>query len=190
MNPSDDAKKRFQEVSEAYATLGTPANRKTYDRQASASSASSSYSGYGDNVGTGGGFYYDADDNVNRRARATYAWDYQRRRRAAEQAASSSASSPFGRAGQSTGGFSDASNDAFETLAAQQRAREARNRARQTGSEAASMEDKLYQADVANPLIRFGQVVALLYIVYKAGTFFVGPNSAAQQPNGRANRRG
>ena len=31
----------------------------------------------------------------------------------------------------------------------------------------------MYQADVANPLVRFAQVVAMLWLVYKAGTFFV-----------------
>jgi hypothetical protein len=63
--------------------------------------------------------------------------------------------------------------DAFETLAAQQRAREARNRARQQGSEAWSSAEKEYQSDVANPFMRFGQVVVMLYLVWKAGTYFV-----------------
>ncbi|SPO24735.1 related to ATPase family protein [Ustilago trichophora] len=186
VNPSEDAKKRFQEVSEAYATLGTPANRKSYDRQSSASSSSGNYSGYGDNVGPGG-YHYNAEDNVNRRARATYAWDYQRRRRAADSQ-SAQQGPGFGRQTHSSIFNDTSSNDAFETLAAQQRAREARNRARQMGSDAATMEEKAYQADVANPLIRFGQVMVLMYVVYKAGTFFVGAQSNNSN-SGRANRR-
>ncbi|CBQ71768.1 related to ATPase family protein [Sporisorium reilianum SRZ2] len=175
VNPSDDAKKRFQEVSEAYATLGSAANRKVYDRQAQ--SAPGGGGGYGDNVGSGAGaaYYYNAEDNANRRARATYAWDYQRRRRSQEQAQYANAQAGAG-AGRQTHSsiFDSGEGSAFETLAAQQRAREARNRARQSGSAASTMEQKAYQADVANPLVRFGQVVVMLYLVYKAGTFFVG----------------
>nr|CDI52426.1 related to ATPase family protein [Melanopsichium pennsylvanicum 4] len=167
VNPSEDAKRRFQEVSEAYATLGTPANRKSYDGQASASfCGGASYGGYGDNVGGGGGggfgYGYDADDNANRRARATYAWDYQRRRKAAESQArhnatdSSSRGTTFGRQTHSSIVNENSNNDdAFEILAAQQRAREVRNRARQEGSEAWTREETAYQADVANPFVRF-----------------------------------
>ncbi|CDR88669.1 related to ATPase family protein [Sporisorium scitamineum] len=190
VNPSEDAKKRFQEVSEAYATLGSAANRRVYDRQSQSQSQSSAFSGgggggYGDNVGGGGGYYYNAEDNANRRARATYAWDYQRRRRSQDQ-------SQYNTTGTGAGGrqthssiFNDNSDgSAFETLAAQQRAREARNRARQMGSQANTMEEKAYQADVANPLVRFGQVVVMLYLVYKAGTFFVG-NQQEKRGGGR-----
>lgn len=162
VNPSDDAKKRFQEVSEAYATLGTPANRRTYDRQSSsASTAGGGGGGYGDNVGRG--YAWDAEDNANRRARATYAWDYQRRRKQQDQRT-------YGRQASM---YTSEEGDAFETLAAQQRAREARNRARQQGSEAWSSAEKEYQSDVANPFMRFGQVVVMLYLVWKAGTYFV-----------------
>ena len=189
VNPSDDAKKRFQEVSEAYATLGTPANRKSYDRQASSSSSSSSssYGGYGDNVG-GGGYAYNADDNVNRRARATYAWDYQRRRRAAEQAAQRGATGASSGPGRQTHSsiFNESDSSAFETLAAQQRAREERNRARQTGSAAWTSEEKAYQADVANPLVRFGQVLVMFYLVYKAGTYFAAKDNTTSRQNRRS----
>ncbi|EST07530.1 ATPase, AFG1-like protein [Kalmanozyma brasiliensis GHG001] len=180
VNPSEDAKKRFQEVSEAYATLGTPANRKSYDR---ASQPSAGGGGYGDNVG-GGGYHYNAEDNANRRARATYAWDYQRRRKAQETSSQSQRahSSIFNRAETMGAGSGDT---AFETLAAQQRAREERNRARQAGSDAWSMEDKAYQNDVSNPFVRFGQVVVMLYLVYKAGTMFVG----GERRENRAGRR-
>lgn len=186
VNPSEDAKKRFQEVSEAYATLGTPANRRTYDRQSAPSSGGQYGGGYGDNVGRGFGYAYNAEDNANRRARATYAWDYQRRRKAQE---STSQQAEAGRQSHSSiFKESESGSDAFETLAAQQRAREARNRARQTGSAAWSETERAYQSDVANPFVRFGQVVVMLYLVYKAGTFFVGPNATGGS-NGRANRR-
>ncbi len=56
--------------------------------------------------------------------------------------------------GDASGGSGD--NSAFETLAAQQRARR-EEQARQTGSEAANSAEKMYQSDVANPLVRFGQ---------------------------------
>ncbi|TKY86708.1 hypothetical protein EX895_004348 [Sporisorium graminicola] len=194
VNPSEDAKRRFQEVSEAYATLGSAANRRVYDRQSQASSSSSR--AYGDNVGGGGGagaYYYNADDNANRRARATYAWDYQRRRRSQEQSQYNTATGTgMGRQTHSSifnnndGSASGAERSAFETLAAQQRAREARNRARQMGSQASTMEQRAYQADVANPLVRFGQVVVMLYLVYKAGTMFVGTQQ--QERKGVARR--
>ena len=109
VNPSEDAKKQFQAVSEAYATLGNGANRKAYDRQSSPH--------YGDNVATGAAYRYNADDNANRRARATYAWDYHRRRRAPQHPAQSETP-------HDSMYSTDAS--AFETLAAKQRAREAK----------------------------------------------------------------
>lgn len=175
VNPSDDAKKRFQEVSEAYATLGHPAQRKTYDRQSS-SSRGGGGGGYGDNVGFGLGYAYNAEDNINRRARATYAWDYQRRRKAQEsQQYSQTPRGGVGSAGWARQSHSSIFNEAengggsaFETLAAQQRAREARNKARQTWT----TEEKMYQSDLANPFVRFGQVVVMLYLVWKLGTFF------------------
>lgn len=187
VNPSDDAKKRFQEVSEAYATLGQPTNRRSYDRQSSASPAA-----YGDNVGSRsrGAYFYDAQDNVNRRARATYAWDYQRRRKAADSQNAARQSASFNES--ATRARADAmrtgSDTAFETLAAQQREREARNRARNSSSTASAMQQRAYQADVANPLVRFGQVVVMLYLVYKAGTFFVA-NADTTSPRSRDARK-
>ncbi|PWZ00718.1 DnaJ-domain-containing protein [Testicularia cyperi] len=211
VNPSDDAKRRFQEVSEAYATLGSAGSRRAYDRDRDSQGQSSSYyGGYGDNVGRGSGYAYDPNDNVNRRARATYAWEYQRRRRAGgpsspgsgsasggfygDASASSSGSgagmgrqthsSIFNDAFTHTGSSSTSSTSAFEKLAAQQRAREERNRARQSGSAASRAEESAYQADVANPIVRFAQVVVTLYIVFKAGTFFVDRDQqSSRSPN-------
>ncbi|KAE8192862.1 hypothetical protein CF336_g4246 [Tilletia laevis] len=66
----DDAKRKFQEVSEAYATLGQERSRRAYDAGRS-SSSSSSYAQYN----TSGGA---SSMNAERRARAAYAWDYTR----------------------------------------------------------------------------------------------------------------
>ncbi|KAJ1038274.1 hypothetical protein NDA11_001272 [Ustilago hordei] len=188
VNASDDAKKRFQEVSEAYATLGHPSQRKTYDRQSQ--SPSTRPSAYGDNVHTGFGYTHNAQDNINRRARATYAWDYQRRRKAQEsyQYQTQPGGVGGGRGRQTHSSIFRQSKDgasAFETLAAQQRAREARNRARQTRSEVYSEEERMYEAHVANPLVRFAQVVVMLYLVWKGGTMFT-----ASGPTGGKEARG
>jgi len=74
MNREDEnAKRKFQEVSEAYATLGQERSRRAYD--ASRYSSSPSGGSYGYSM-TGG----PSSMNAERRARAAYAWDYTRRR--------------------------------------------------------------------------------------------------------------
>ncbi|CAD6972881.1 unnamed protein product [Tilletia controversa] len=94
----DDAKRKFQEVSEAYATLGQERSRRAYDAGRS-SSSSSSYAQYN----TSGGA---SSMNAERRARAAYAWDYTRRRSDSSRArAARGASDAHSSGKQAFGGF-------------------------------------------------------------------------------------
>ncbi|PWN51520.1 hypothetical protein IE53DRAFT_386106 [Violaceomyces palustris] len=149
-----------------------------------------------------GGYYYDPNNNANRRARATYAWDYQRRRtdtpRAQrtnyhqEKATSSGAAAraasgaSFGSGGASPWAAAADGSEShfgrqshFERLAAAQRRREEMARASGRGRAASGFtyqqEAKDQEAESWSPVWRFVQVVGLMFFIFKAGTLFAEP---------------
>ncbi|PWN18518.1 DnaJ-domain-containing protein [Microstroma glucosiphilum] len=106
VNRDDEgAKKKFQEVSEAWGVLGNERGRRDYDRQLRTG-------GGGGGGGPTQNYSYDPGDNAARRARATYAWEYQRRR----------GDSNRGRAGQARSGRA-AADEQEDTRSAHARAR-------------------------------------------------------------------
>ncbi|PWN33616.1 DnaJ-domain-containing protein [Meira miltonrushii] len=184
---SEESKVKFQQVSEAYATLGNESSRKQYDRQRSST-------GFGARRGGGGaGMRYDSD-NLQRRATASYAWDYQRRNaaRAFKKANASSQSASGQRAGmgsdstyrthyQHDGNSAAEDRSMFERLAEQQRKREAAMQARyeeqnsggdgrtRRGDAASSMYDQSGQT--SSHLVRFMQVTGLFGFIFYCSTF-------------------
>ena len=122
------------------------------------------------------GYNYDASDNANRRARATYAWEYQRRRgdtpRTQRAQQSSSASS-------SSSSSSSYAASSFETLAQRQMRREQMASGRGRAARENAQSSREHEANVASSLVRFLQMGAMLFIVFKAGGMFV---SASGQP--------
>lgn len=184
---SEESKVKFQKVSEAYATLGNESSRKQYDRQRSST-------GFGARRGgAGAGMRYDSD-NLQRRATASYAWDYQRRNaaRAFKKANASSQSANGQRAGmgsdsayrthyQHDGNSAAEDRSMFERLAEQQRKREAAMQARyeekinggdgrtRTADAASSMYDQGVQS--SSHLVRFMQVTGLFGFIFYCSTF-------------------
>lgn len=194
---SEESKKKFQRVSEAYATLGSESSRKQYDQQRT----------FGARRGGGGGragMRYDSD-NLQRRATATYAWDYQRRTaaRAFKKANESSSSGSAKRTSdnayrthyQHDGGSSSSSaqedRTMFERLAEQQRKREAAMQARhgeqnyggdgrtKRGDTTSSMYEQGDQS--SSHLVRFLQVSGLFGFIFYCSAFMSdgGSNSPA-----------
>lgn len=184
---SEESKIKFQQVSEAYATLGNESARKQYDRQKSST-------GFGARRGTGtAGMRYDSD-NLQRRATASYAWDYQRRNaaRAFKKANSSSQSANGQRAGmgsdstyrahyQHDGNSAEQDRTMFERLAEQQRKREAAMQARYEG-QGNEGDGKIKRGDAASSmyerndqtsshLVRFLQVTGLFGFIFYCSTF-------------------
>lgn len=184
---SEESKVKFQQVSEAYATLGNETSRKQYDRQRSST-------GFGARRGGGGtsGMRYDSD-NLQRRATASYAWDYQRRNaaRAFKKANASSQSANGQRAGmgsdsayrthyQHDASSAEQDRTMFERLAEQQRKREAAMQARyeeqggggdgrtRRGDATSSMYEQADQT--SSHLVRFLQVTGLFGFIFYCST--------------------
>ncbi|EPQ26605.1 uncharacterized protein PFL1_05926 [Pseudozyma flocculosa PF-1] len=187
VNPSDDAKKKFQQVSEAYATLGSETARRVYDRDTSASSMQ-----YGGGGGAATpGYSYDPTSNASRRARATYAWNHTRRSHPSSSSSSSSSQQRSESAGRQThSSIFTHTKSHFETLAARQRRREELNnhRARSgvggAGGRAARQhydETRTLQEESSSAVVRFLQVGFMLYVVFKLGTMFVGSSAVGAQ---------
>lgn len=144
--------------------------RRDYDRRLSegySTSGSSSMSPRGP---------YDSSDNTARRARATYAWDYQRKHSGPRTARS--ASSTYHRHGTFTssagaGGAATASERvAFDQLQARVARREAAAAARAADAGRAerqqAWDDEAAASSSAGTVLRFGQVMLML-----AGTFWI-----------------
>lgn len=73
--------KRFQAISEAYATLGNVDARRAYDSSLT-SSSSSAYAGPSSSATGSSSYWYpqqEMETSSTRRARANYAWEYTRR---------------------------------------------------------------------------------------------------------------
>ncbi|KAE8233629.1 hypothetical protein CF326_g1332 [Tilletia indica] len=177
----DDAKRKFQEVSEAYATLGHERTRRAYD--ADRGSSSSSYSQYN----TSGGA---SSMNAERRARAAYAWDYTRRRSDSSRARASRGSSDahssarnaftgFGRGGvgpeTSFGVDDEHPADRLERLAERERRRQRARAAaggeyeRGSASSGSTGNDGAHGTDVS-AIVRFFQGAGIFLVVLWAGT--------------------
>lgn len=176
---SDESKTKFQEVSEAYATLGQESSRKQYDRQRPTSA-------FGTPRASRGGMRYDSD-NLQRRATASYAWEYQRRNTArAHQKANAKGNTAHGASSSSdgtgrahyqhegtrfgTGGASPSgtagNGSMFERLAKQQQKREAAAAARQQSSDRrGDFVSPDYGAGTSSHLVRFMQVTAVLGLI-------------------------
>ncbi|PWN29910.1 DnaJ-domain-containing protein [Jaminaea rosea] len=197
LNRDDEgAKKRFQEVSEAWNTLGNEKSRRDYDRQLQGG-------GGGGGMGRRGtaGYSYDSTDNTARRARASYAWEYQRRRSDSNRARAGAARhDPFNTSSSS------ASASSFHAYAERQRKREsalhasrvangspaassaaaaaagagasaasgASSTASAPGFEAAARE---HAAQSASALVRFLQVGAAFVVVWVVGSGFAAKGS-------------
>ncbi|UZJ53916.1 hypothetical protein CBS101457_003236 [Exobasidium rhododendri] len=182
---SDDANKKFQEVSEAYSTLGQAESRKDYDRQLSNASL-------GSTRGVNRGQYRYASENVQRRASASYAWDYQRRRAnpRPEQAGTSSRSAyhEFGQGNSSSSSTSGSGSSMFERFAERERKKDAAASARMSDARRAANNPNSnggfasreeYEAQTASPLLRFCQVAGVFYVVFYLGTKL----GASKEPN-------
>ncbi|CAO1625393.1 unnamed protein product [Parajaminaea phylloscopi] len=184
LHPDDEAaKKKFQEVSEAWTTLGHEQTRRQYDRQLRSGFVGASGGG-GVNTAPAAGYHYDASDNASRRARATYAWEYQRRRSDSNRArAGASRYPPSGGYSTSGGGSgSSAQSTMFEEYAARQRRREefvsSRNGgggssgsggAGSSGDSSFTPNSKEHEAHAASPIFRFLQVTGMFAVVYTVG---------------------
>lgn len=132
--------------------------------------------GQGTSRGTGRNFRY-ASDNAQRRASASYAWEYQRRR--GQPRASSSGSSnqtsnaraqyhEFGRGGTAT----SRPSSMFEKFAERERRKDAAAAARAGDSRPPPgfINKDEHEAQTSSPLLRFCQVAGLFYIVFYIGT--------------------
>ncbi|KAI3620617.1 hypothetical protein CBS9595_002584 [Malassezia furfur] len=71
VSKSEEGKRMFQRVSEAYATLGNDRSRREYDQRFAGRRSSP--------APPGGAPMYDASDNMRRRATANYAWEHRQR---------------------------------------------------------------------------------------------------------------
>lgn len=175
-------------------------HRREYDRRLSERSGSSSgapgASSYSSYAPRGA---YDESDNTARRARASYAWDYQRRQRPA------SASEAYHRHGASASAWASAAagggagtsqqtaeqqRAAFDTMVSRNRFREqaaaARaaeaGRARPTPAQAFEQEGG---ASMASAVLRFAQVAGLFTLTFWAGSKFAGGGSGPLRAEGR-----
>ncbi|CEH17882.1 related to atpase family protein [Ceraceosorus bombacis] len=179
VNKNDEgAKKKFQEVSEAWTTLGNERSRRDYDRRSSEGAASSS-----GGSSSGPGYSYDSSSNTQRRARATYAWEYQRRSSSPKASRSSAhtnysphgasagatsseyARAAFGAGTETSGASQEAQRAAFDSMVRSQRAREEfaakRGRPQAYSSSAGHGMAPETETQRSNPLIKFAQVVTL-----------------------------
>lgn len=180
LNREDEgAKKKFQEVSEAWNVLGSERSRREYDRQQRSGFAGAGGGAGGVNTRPGAGYHYDANDNTSRRARATYAWEYQRRRSDSNRsrAGASRTTSSGSSRGSDTPGSSPFSGSIFEEYAARQRRREefVSSRSGESGrpgstSGASTAGSKEHEAHQASPILRFVQVGGVFMIVFTVGT--------------------
>lgn len=190
LNRDDEgAKKKFQEVSEAWNTLGHDRSRRNYDRQLRTGSG-------GSTQGRGGApsdYSYDPSDNTARRARASYAWEYQRRRgdsnrsRAGQarhqhpegggrfsEAAADRAAQARARGSVHPGGSPRRNATAFERYEAQQRRRDEFVSSRTSGDQSTTADGSELdqQAQAANPIWRFLQLMAVFSSIYFVAGLF------------------
>lgn len=164
--------------------------RKDYDRQMSSSR-------HGAPRGDNRGFRY-ASDNVQRRASASYAWDYQRRRagpRSSDKASPRNKYHEFGQGGFASSSTSQGgSSSMFEKFAERERKKDAAAAARMSESGRTANNPQAnggyisreeHEAQTASPLIRFLQVSGLFYVVFYLGTKFGSMGEPSRRPISR-----
>ena len=152
-------------------------DRRLSERSGSSSPGASSYSSYAPRGA------YDESDNTARRARASYAWDYQRRQRpAASETYQRHGASASAWASAAAGGASQTAEQqraAFDTMVSRNRFREqaAAARAAEAGrarpNPAQAFEEEA-GGSTASAVVRFIQVAGLFTLTFWAGSKFAG----------------
>ncbi|CAO1634730.1 unnamed protein product [Sympodiomycopsis kandeliae] len=189
VNRNDEgAKKKFQDVSEAWSILGDEKNKREYDRQLRYGSMGRSGS-YSSGMAPRS---YDGSDNTSRRARASYAWDYQRKRGDTNRSARAS-SHKYGAGAESRASSTSSQSESqrtqslFEELAARQRRRENYMNAREAASGAStnnagssastaqfSPSEEEHEAQTGSAWLRFFQMFTVIATIAFGASFFSG----------------